>query len=59
MKLRVQTKWLTEAKFNLGERKYSNGSKASPYTKKQATRETRRNGKALIKYEILTQGEIK
>ena len=57
MKLRVQTKWLTEAKFNNFERKHDNGRKASPYIKNQATRETRRNGKALIKYEILTQGE--
>lgn len=53
MKLRIATKWLSEAKYNLGERKYSSGSsKASPYIKKQASREARRNSKYLTKYEL-------
>ena len=51
MRLTLKTKWLTEAKFNLGERKHSNRRKAGPFIKNQATREQRRNSKAIIKWE--------
>jgi len=45
----MKTKWFSEAKRNLFERKHSNASKAGPYIKNQATRETRRNTKQLIR----------
>jgi len=57
MRLTLKTKWLTEAKFNLGDRKHSNHRKAGPFIKNQATREQRRNSKAIIKWEV-SNGDI-
>ena len=57
MRLTLKTKWLTEAKFNLGDRKHSNHRKAGPFIKNQATREQRRNSKAIIKWEV-NNGDI-
>lgn len=54
MKLRIATKWLSEAKYNVVERKHSHSHAASTYIKKQATREQRRNSKYLTKYELST-----
>ena len=42
MRLKIKTYWVSQAKYNLGERKHSNKSKASPYIS-QANREVRRN----------------
>lgn len=50
-RLRIKTHWVTEAKYNLGERKHSNHSKVGPYIKNQAIREQRRNNKSIIKWE--------
>ena len=50
MRLRIHTYWLSEAKYNLTDRKHSNT--ASPYIKNQAVREARRNAKAITKYEV-------
>ena len=50
MKLIIKTNCLSEAKYHLSERKYTN-TKASHYIKNMATREVRRNAKTIIKYE--------
>ena len=55
MRLTLKTKWLTEAKFNLGERKHSNHRKAGPFIKNQATREQLRYSKAIIKWELANE----
>ena len=52
MRIKTKTHWLSQAKYNLGERKHSKKSKASPYIKNQATREVRRNAKAITQYEL-------
>jgi len=52
MRLKIKTYWVSQAKYNLGERKHSNKSKASPYIKNQANREVRRNAKAITQYEL-------
>lgn len=49
-KLKIKTKFLSEVKYHIGERKHTN-TKASSYIKNMATREVRRNAKIIIKYE--------
>jgi len=49
-----KTRWFSEAKYNLGERKHSNHGKAGPYIKNQATRNARRNTKRVIDFELRT-----
>jgi len=51
MKLRIRTKWIGEAKFNLTDRKYSK-TRASAYIKNMAVREDRRNAKTITKWEM-------
>ena len=51
MRIRIRTKWLGEAKFNLIDRKYSK-TRASAYIKNMAAREARRNAKAITKWEM-------
>lgn len=52
MRLNIRTYWVSQAKYNLGERKHSNKTTANTYIKKQANREVRRNTKAIIQYEL-------
>lgn len=52
MRLNIRTYWISQAKYNLSERKHSNKTTANTYIKKQANREVRRNTKAIIQYEL-------
>ena len=49
-----KTRWFSEAKYNLGERKRGRQGKASPYIKNQAARNERRNTKRIIDFELRT-----
>jgi len=51
LRIRIRTKWLGEAKFNLTDRKYSK-TRASAYIKNMAAREARRNAKAITNWEM-------
>jgi hypothetical protein len=51
MKLTIKTHWVSEAKFNLTDRKYSK-TRASAWIKNMAVREDRRNAKAITDYEV-------
>lgn len=52
MRLRLATKWKTDAHYNKYERRYDNGRIASRYLKSQAARERQRNSKAITRYEL-------
>ena len=52
MRLRLATKWKTDAHYNKYERRYDNGRLASRYIKSQAARERRRNSKVITRYEL-------
>jgi hypothetical protein len=54
MRIRIRTKWLGEAKFNLTDRKYSK-TRASAYIKNMAAREARRNAKAITNWETMEE----
>ena len=51
MDLSMKTRYFSEAKYHLGERKMSK-TRASAWVKNLATREVRRNGKLILKYEV-------
>jgi len=52
MRLRLATKWKSDATYNKGERRYSNSNDANRYIKAQAARERRRNSKTITRYEL-------
>ena len=52
MRLRLATRWKTDAHYHKYERRYCNGRLASRYIKSQAARELRRNSKAITRYEL-------
>ena len=52
MRLRLEHKWKTDAHYNRTERRFCNGRITSRYVKTQASREQRRNSKAITRYEL-------